>query len=329
MCRLLFQLCPDAMPASVSSASHSCQFEGLFSDVAKPSKEPFLPILFHCVSEILSEVCNKFASAANAGKTPSSSLPFKKHPLDASSDPQFGKVSPLNPSLARIVGSLAGSRSSGVQFHEIARMEAISRQLLEPQSVSFWLFNALLNWLKQENFVPSDAVLFEELAQAFSLSMVGCTSSLALLATFCQVKRREAVLSHFPSHIGLHFHSSMASSSFIGPYLFDDKALLRVLAASREDSAVSANVALVKAVSFPVFGAGKSDRKVYSDRSSSAASRGRGRGSVSDRFRKASASSSAYSSSQDRKRKSTSPAGKSSKSPRCSLNNPRGKGFRK
>ena len=84
MCRLLFHLCPDAMPASVSSASHSCQFEGLLSDAAKPSKEPYLPVLFHCVSELLSEVRNKFASAANAGKTSSSSLPFKKRPLAAS-----------------------------------------------------------------------------------------------------------------------------------------------------------------------------------------------------------------------------------------------------
>ena len=122
----------------------------------------------------------------------------------------------------------------------------------------------------------------------------------------------------------------MASSSFGGPHLFDEEALLRVLAASREDSAISANVTLVMAVSFPVFGAGKSDRKASSDQSS-AASRGRGRGSVSDRFRKAWASSSSCASSslQDRKRKSTYPAGRASKSPRCSSKNPRGKGLRK
>ena len=203
-------------------------------------------------------------------------------------------------------------------------MEANARQLLESQSVSLWLFNALLNWLKQEAFAPSNAVLFDELVQAFSLSMVGSTSSLASLATFCQAKHREAVLSHFPAHIGSHFRSSLASS-FAGPYLFDEEALLQVLAASRKDSALLANVALVKAVCFPVFGAGKSNQ------SSSAATRGRGTGSVSDRFRKASASSSSSASSslQDRKRKAASPVGWASKSPRRSLNNPRGKGFRK
>ena len=163
-----------------------------------------------------------------------------------------------------------------------------------------------MNWLKEESFIPSDFVLFEELVQAFSLSMVGSVSSLVSLATFCQTKRCEAVLSHFPAHVRAHFCAFLASS-FVGLFLFDEDALLWILATSREESAVSANMALVKAVSFPVFGAGKSDWKASSDQSSSAASssaasRGRGRGVVSDRFRKASSSSSAsVSSSQDKK----------------------------
>ena len=124
--------------------------------------------MFHRVSE--------FASAANSGKTPVSSLPFKKRPLASSSYPDFGRASVLNPSLSRIVGSLAGSRLAGVQFHEVARMKAIARQLLESQSVSLWLFRTLRNWLKQEAFAQSDAVLFEKLIQAFSFSMVDSTS---------------------------------------------------------------------------------------------------------------------------------------------------------
>ena len=77
-------------------------------------------------------------------------------------------------------------------------MESVARQSLQSQSVVFWLFNAFLNWLKEESFVPSDPVLFE-LIQAFSLVMVSSTSSSSSLATFCQAKRREAVLSHFPA----------------------------------------------------------------------------------------------------------------------------------
>ena len=95
----------------------------------------------------------------------------------------------------------------------------------------------------------------------------------------------EAVLSNFPAHIGPHCRAHLTSSSFEGPYLFNDEALTQVLTASREDSAISANIALTKAVSFPVLGAGNSNRKVSSDwssnaSSSSAPSQGRGRDSV-------------------------------------------------
>ena len=138
------------------------------------------------------------------------------------------------------------------------------------------------------------------------------------------------MLSHFSEHIGSHFCAQLASSSFNGPFLFDDDVLSEVLTASREDSAVSANIALTKAVS-SAFGAGKSDREASSDwtsntSSSSGSSRGKGRGSVADCFRK---SSSTSSTSQERKRKSDSPSCRSAKSPRHSANSGRGRGFRR
>ena len=86
------------------------------------------------------------------------------------------------------MGNLSGNRSAGVPLHEFGRLKALSRQLLEAQSVSFWIFNAILNWLKQEGFQLSDASLFEELVQAFSTCMVVSTASLASMATFCQAR---------------------------------------------------------------------------------------------------------------------------------------------
>ena len=148
----------------------------------------------------------------------------------------MGRSTPFNPSLPRLVGNLSGSRSAGFTVHKAGRLESLSLYLLELQSVSLWLFNALFNWLKQEAFIPSDPVLFDELVQAISLSMVGSSSSLASLATFFQVKRRECLLSHFPPHIGTHFHSLLAASSFSGVHLFDGEVLTRVLAESRDDS---------------------------------------------------------------------------------------------
>ena len=184
------------------------------------------------------------------------------------------------------MGNLSGNRLAGVPLHEVGCWEALSRQLLEAQSVSFWIFNAILNWLKQEGFQPSDASLFEELVQAFSPSMVGSTASLASMATFCRARRREA-LSHFSAHVGSHFRALLAASSFAGSNLFEDSVLDKVLAECREDPTVSATLALVKAVSFPVFGAAKSGQKASSDQPSAAAafssaSRGRGRGSSRD-----------------------------------------------
>ena len=163
--------------------------------------------------------------------------------------------------------------------------------------------------------------------------MVGSTASLAPMATFCQARRREAVLSHGPAHVGSHFRALFAGSSFACPNLFEYSVLDKVLAKSREDSAVSANLALVKAVSFPVFGAAKSGQKASSDHfltaaSSSSASRDRRRGSSGDQTRKGS-SSPGSSIFQDRKRKASSPSSRGAKSPHRSYATPRGKGFRK
>ena len=115
--------------------------------------------------------------------------------------------------------------------------------------------------------------------------------------------------------------------------MYEDSVLDKVLAESREDSAVSANLALVKAVSFPVFGAAKSGQKASFDQSSTAVSsssayRGQGRGSSEDQTRKGSSSRSS-SSFQDRKRK-PSPSCLGAKSPHRSYAKPsRGKGCRK
>ena len=193
------------------------------------SKEEFAPILFHRVAELLSEARHRFETAAAAGKAPHSSLPVKKRLLASSSNPAFSKAASFHPSLPRLVGNLSGNRSAGVPLHEVGRLEALSRHLIDAQSVSFWIFNAILNWLKQEGFQPSDASLFEELVQAFSTCMVGSTVLLASMATVCQARWRDAVLSHFPAHVGSHFRTLLAASSFAGPNLFEDSVLDKVL----------------------------------------------------------------------------------------------------
>ena len=68
-----------------------------------------------------------------------------------------------------------------------------------------------------------------------------------------QAKRKEGVLSHFPSHVGTHFRCDLAASSFAGPFLFADDILARVIAACREDLHLDAQLSIAKAFKFPIF----------------------------------------------------------------------------
>ena len=89
--------------------------------------------------------------------------------------------------------------------------------------------------------------------------------------------------------MGPHFKKDLAASSFDGPYVFDDGVLASVIAASREDSHLDAQLSIAKAFTLPVFRAEAKNtgRKASSGQSSSASSastsgfRGRGRGSDS------------------------------------------------
>ena len=89
--------------------------------------------------------------------------------------------------------------------------------------------------------------------------------------------------------MGPHFKKDLDASSFNGPHVFDDEVLARVIAASREDSHLDAQLSIAKAFTLPFFRAEAKNtgRKASSGQGSSASSastsgfRGRGRGSDS------------------------------------------------
>ena len=184
----------------------------------------------------------------------------------------------------------------------------------------------MLNWLKDKGFEPVDPDLFEELIESHTLAMVRSTSLAASSSSFFKAKRREAYLSHFPSHIGKHFKKELSASAFKSTNLFHDDVLASVSSLSQADSTLNAQLSIAIAVTFPVFGAGKGNRKASSDSSSAAAPsapppRGRGRGNFSWRGV-----------GQRRKAdfKDGNPKGaKAPKSPHKSPKSPRGRGFRK
>ena len=188
------------------------------------------------------------------------------------------------------MGSVASSKNTNLSFGECTKVEGVAKQGLEAQSLALWLFYGILSWVKQEGFKPGEPQFFEELIQAFSLSMVNSTNALANLATFFQAKLREATLTHFPGHVGDHHKAQLQASSFAGSHLFEEEVLNKVLAESREDSAVSANVALVKGFTFPVFGKTKAgqDQKAASPvvPRGQAYQRGKGKGGYGDGYKR-------------------------------------------
>ena len=123
-------------------------------------------------------------------------------------------------------------------------------------------------------FEAPDPGLFGQLVQEVSGSLVTAANSASGLAAFMLAKRREGVLSHFPSHVGPHFKKDLAASSLDGPYVFDDGVLASVIAASREDSRLDAQLSIAKAFTLPVFHAEAKNtgRKASSGQSSSASS---------------------------------------------------------
>ena len=135
-------------------------------------------------------------------------------------------------------------------------------------------FFTLLHWLKELGFVAPDPSLFGQLVQEVSGSLVTAANSASGLAAFMLAKRREGVLSHFPSHVGPHFKKDLAASSFNGPHVFDDEVLARVIAFSREDSHLDAQLSIAKAFTLPVFHAEAKNtgRKASSGQGSSASS---------------------------------------------------------
>ena len=204
---------------------------------------------------------------AEAGKFPSAALPSRKCSVTSCAEECRRGPSPFNPDLPRMVGNLSSRRSIHFSFDEAAKVESLLEGIMESQSLAFWLLSALLHWLKELGFVPLDAALFAQLIQSLSLALVSASSSSTSLTTYIPAKRREGVLAHFPSHVGIHFRRDLAASSFEGPLMFAD-VLARVSASFREDSHLDAKLSIAKAFKLPIFrAAGNSDRKASNQRS--------------------------------------------------------------
>ena len=274
--RLLYQLCPGAAPRSQPAPRKVCDFEGLYAATDPAPVAEGAPTLFHRVAELREEHQARFRVAAEAGKAVSSALPSRRRDRGCCSNPALESSASMNPSIPRLVGALSNRRSLNFSFEEAARVESLCNGMLAAQSSGFWFFSALLHWLKALGFEVPDPNLFGQLVQEVSGSLVTAANSASGLAVFMLAKRRESVLSHFPSHVGSHFKKDLASSSFSGLHVFDDEVLARVIATSREDSHLDAQLSIAKAFTLPVFCAEAKNpgRKASSAQGSSASTSG-------------------------------------------------------
>ena len=162
---------------------------------------------------------------AEARKLPNVALLSHRRSVASCAEEGLRGHAPFNPDLPRMVGNLSSRRSINFSFDEAAKVESLLKGIMESQSLAFWLLSALLHRLKELDFVPPDAALFAQLVQSLSLALVSASSSSASLATYILAKRREGVLAHFPSHVGIHFGKDLAASSFEGPLLFAEDIL--------------------------------------------------------------------------------------------------------
>ena len=85
--RLLYQLCPGAVPKSQPAPRKACDFEGLYAPSDTAQVAAGLPILFHRVAELREEHQTLFRAAAEAGKAVSSALPSCRRDRGCCSDP--------------------------------------------------------------------------------------------------------------------------------------------------------------------------------------------------------------------------------------------------
>ena len=148
-----------------------------------------------------------------------SALPSRRRDRGCCSDPTIESSTTMNPSVPRLVGALSNRLSLSFSFEEAARVESMCNGMLAAESSGFRFFSALLHWLKELGFEAPDPGLFGQLVQEVSGSLVTAVNAASGLATFMLAKRREGVISHFPSHVGAHFRKDLAASSFGGPHV--------------------------------------------------------------------------------------------------------------
>ena len=123
-----------------------------------------------------------------------------------------------------------------MSYEESNKLEAVLRNQLECRSRSFWLLSTLIHTINANGFVPQEPNLFQELISSLTFSLVTSTRLSSSSINFMQSKRRESILSHFPSHVADCHKTDLLASPMSKKSLFGSKDLGRIIGEVKEDS---------------------------------------------------------------------------------------------
>ena len=99
----------------------------------------------------------------------------------------------------------------------------IFRSQSEALSHNMWVMSAMLCFLKNDGYSPSDLSLFSQFASSLSMSLAFQANATAFLTAFVGKKRRDFYISHLPSYFPEAHRRALSKAPLVmASSLFDD-----------------------------------------------------------------------------------------------------------
>ena len=181
----------------------SSEFRSLFEHFYSVQSDSLPPVSklnwFDRVLCCLQEADSKLASFISDRKSDTSVfLPYKSL-YSVADNISKARPLPLNESLESVLTRVPqASRLASITLKELAILESLFRAQVETLSHNMWVLTGLIAFLKNDGFVPSDPLLFNQLVSSLSMGLAHSTNSSASGTSFAVTKRRESYLSHLP-----------------------------------------------------------------------------------------------------------------------------------
>ena len=109
-----------------------------------------------------------------------------------------------------------------------------------------WVLSGLLGFVRLQNFVPADSLLFNTLVTSLSKSLAHQATLCASHTAFLVLKRRQFYLSHLPAYFSdINKRSMLAAPAVCSDFLFAEADVARLLSDTQTSSSLRSQQALV------------------------------------------------------------------------------------